>query len=219
MSPRADRSRTEEKPPSLSMVLSGGVGVVSVVVFVAALAFGTRVAEVAPGARLGIAASPGPAGMAVVVARCPSERVREVSLLGAPGVLLWRVVSAKGAIAERYVVGATTPPFATATEVQLSPPLPPGPLTAVVSLAGEAGDVVDQVVFEPSAVPGEGVLYQGGTVGTEDFEASGAGAADCAGPRGGLGLVTWLFVAAALGVVVTYLMMLMRYLDGRSRTP
>lgn len=219
MSRRADRSGTEQKPPSLSMVLSGGVGVVVVVGFVAALAFGTGIAEVAPGARLGIVAAPGPAGMAVVVPRCPSERVISVELQGPGGTPLWRVVSAKGAIAERYVVGAAASPFATVTEVELSAPPPAGPLTAVASLAGEAEDVTDSVGFEAAAVPAEGVLYQGSAIGTEEFEASAAAAADCAGPRGGLGLVTWLFVAAALGVVVTYLMMLMRYLEERRRTP
>ena len=198
------------------MVLSGGIGVVAVVVFVAALAFGTDIAEVAPGARLGIVPAEGPIGLAVLVPRCRSERVVGVELLDAEGAPLWRVASAKGAIDERYVVGAQEPPFATATEIELRTPLPSGPLTAVASMEGESLDATDRVTFDPSAVPADGVLYQGAAIGTEEFQAQAAGAADCGGTTGDLGYVTWLFVAAGLGVVVTYVMMLMRYLDGRT---
>lgn len=200
------------------MVLSGGVGVIAVVVFVTALAFGTGIAEVAPGARLGIVAAESPSGVAVLVPRCQSERVLSVELLGPDGVPLWRVTSAKGAIAERYVVGGEEPPFATVTAVELRTPLPRSPLTAVASLAGEPFDVTDRVAFDPSAVPADGVLYQGAAIGAEEFEAQAAAAANCGGPSGDLGFVTWLFVAAALGVVVTYVMMLMRYLEGRTPT-
>ncbi|CAN5143425.1 hypothetical protein BH24ACT1_BH24ACT1_01630 [soil metagenome] len=205
------------------MVLSGGVGVVAVVVFVTALAFGTEVAEVAPGARLGVVAveAPdpgGPVGLAVLVPRCQSERVTSVELLDAEGVALWRVASAKGAIDERYVVGEAEPPFPTVTEIELQTPQPPGPLTAVARLAGEPFDATDRVIFDPSVVPTEGVLYQGSVIGNEEFEAQAAVATDCGGPSGDLGLVTWVFIAAALGVVVTYVMLLMRYLEGRRST-
>lgn len=218
MSRLADPGRPEDRPPSLAMVLSGGVGVVAVVVFVAALAFGTDIAEVAPGARLGIVAAEEPVGMAVLVPRCTSERVVGVELLGPDGVVLWRVASAKGAIGERYVVGGEEPPFATVTDIELQTPLPPGPLTAAASLAGEPFDATDRVTFDPSAVPAEGVLYQGAAIGTDEFQAQAAGAADCGGPSGDLGLVTWAFVVAALGVVITYVMMLMRYIEGRTPT-
>jgi hypothetical protein len=216
MSPRTDTRRSGEDPPSLQMVLSGGVGVLAVVVFVAAVAFGARAGDVAPGARLGVTTAEGPAGLAVLVPRCQAERVVGVEVRDASGATLWRVTSDKGAIAERYVVGAPDPPFGSATEVALPAPPPSGALTAVASLAGEPFDATDQVTFDPSRVPAEGVLYQGATIGFEEFEAQAAGAAACAGPSGDLGLVTWLFVAAALGVVVTYLMMVGRYLDGRS---
>lgn len=200
------------------MVLSGGVGVLAVVVFVAALAFGARAVEVPQGARLGIVRGAGPAGLAVLVPRCAGERVVHVDLRDADDRLLWEVVSDKGAIDERYVVGAEAP-FATVTEVALEPPLPAGPLTATAALANGPGDITrasDRVTFDPSAVPADGVLYQGAVIGPDEFEARAAGAADCDGPSGDLGLVTWLFIAAALGVVVTYVMMVGRYLDGRS---
>ncbi|HEV2809094.1 MAG TPA: hypothetical protein VGV93_01685 [Acidimicrobiales bacterium] len=198
------------------MVLSGGVGVVAVVVFVTAMAFGTDIAEVAPGARLGIASDEGPIGLAVLVPRCRGERVVSVELLDADGTPLWRVASAKGAIDDRYVVGAEETPFATTTEIELHTPLPPGPLTAVASLDDESFDATDRVTFDPSAVPADGVLYQGAAIGTSEFRAQAAGAADCGGPTDDLGFVTWVFVAAGLGVVVTYLMMVMRYLRGRT---
>lgn len=198
------------------MVLSGGVGVVAVIVFVTALAFGTDIAEVATGARLGVVSAEGPIGLAVLVPRCRGERVVGVELLDADGAPLWRVASAKGAIDERYVIGAGQTPFATTTEIELRTPLPAGPLTAVASLDGESFDATDRVTFDPSAVPADGVLYQGATIGAGEFQAQAAGAADCSGTTDDLGLVTWLFVAAGLGVVVTYVMMLMRYLDGRT---
>jgi len=198
------------------MVLSGGVGVLAVVVFVAAVAFGARAGDVAPGARLGVTSAEGPAGLAVLVPRCQAQRVVGVEVRDAAGATLWRVASAKGAIAERYVVGSPDPPFATTTEVALPGPPPSGSLTAGATLAGEPFDATDHVTFDPSRVPAQGVLYRGAVIGFEEFEAQAAAAADCAGPSGGLGLVTWLFVAAGLGVVVTYLMMVGRYIDGRS---
>jgi hypothetical protein len=200
------------------MVVSGGVGVLAVVVFVAALAFGARAVDVAPGARLGVVSAEGPASLAVLVPRCQGERVVGVEVRDASGEARWAVASAKGAIAERYVVGAPEPPFGSSTEVALAGPPLSGPLTAVASLTGEPFDATDEVTFDRSAVPADGVLYQGAVIGPEEFEAQAAGAAECGGPSGNLGLVTWLFVAAALGVVVTYLMMVGRYLDGRSPT-
>ena len=216
MSRPAESRRSGDKPPSLQMVLSGGVGVVAVVVFVTALAFGTDIAEVAPGARLGIVSAEGPIGLAVLVPRCRGERVVSVELLDADGAPLWRLSSAKGAIDERYVVGAGETPFATTTDIELRTPLPSGPLTAVASLDGDSVDATDRVTFDRAAVPADGVLYQGAAIGTGEFEAQAAGAADCNGPTDAPGFVTWLFVAAGLGVVVTYVMMLMRYLDGRT---
>jgi len=199
------------------MVVSGGVGVVAVVAFVSAVAFGAQVGDVAPGARLGLTGADGPLGLALLVPRCQSERVLSVELRDPEGTVVWRVVSEKGAIEERYVIGAGDVPFATDTDVRLDAPLPPGELTAAVSLSGDGGEVRDWVGFDPASVPADGVLYQGTPVPPREFEAQAAAAADCGAPGRRLGLVTWMFVAAALGVVVTYVMMLGRYLDGRSK--
>lgn len=199
------------------MVLSGGVGVLAVVVFVAALAFGTEVENAPPGARLGVTAADGPAGVAVLVPRCRDERVRSVEVRGPDGGTRWRITARKGSIDERYVVGAPEAPFGFVTDVGLEGRLGPG-ATAVVELTGDRFDSVDRVPFEPGAAPADGVLHQGDVVTAESFEARAAGAADCAEDRE-LGLVTWLFVAAAAGVVVTYGMMVVRYWKGRSSSP
>lgn len=200
------------------MVLSGGVGVLAVVAFVAALAFGAQVSEPPPGARLGLVAAAGPAGATLVVPRCRADRVVRVEVQAAAGSTLWRIVSPKGSIDERYVVGAD-PPFGFVVEVAAPVPLPPGPLTATVALTGEPFDGVDEVTFDPSDVPPTGVRYRGRNVDAAEFEAQAAAAADCQGGTREIGLVTWLFVAAAIGVVVTYVMMVVRYFKGRTRRP
>lgn len=197
------------------MVLSGGAGVVAVVIFVAALAFGAEAESPAPGSRLGIAKAAGPAGLAILIPRCRSERVTRVEVRSINDVALWRVVSRKGSIDERFVVGAESVPLGFATDVALAGPLPAGPSVAVAELAGEPSDTADRATFEPGAVPAEGVLYQGRAVNGDAFQAQAASAADCGGSGRGLGLVTWLFMVAAATVVVTYGMMVVRYWRGR----
>ncbi|MDP8953673.1 MAG: hypothetical protein M3N37_01905 [Actinomycetota bacterium] len=218
MSRRGELRRSEDEPPSLQVVLSGGVGVLAVVVFVTALAFGTEVGDPPSGARLGVVAAAGPAGAAIAVPRCRAERVVRVEVRQVDGPTLWRVVSPKGSIDERYVVGSGDPPFGFVVDVPAPVPLPPGPLTAVVALAGEPFDDVDEVTFDPAEVPASGVRYRGRDVDMATFDAHAAAAADCQEPGRDLGLVTWAFVAAALGVVVSYAMMVRRYLRGRART-
>lgn len=203
------------------MVLSGGVGVVAVVVFVAAVALGAEMADPPPGARLGLTAAEGPAALALLVPRCHSERVTSVEVRSSDDVVLWRIRSRKGSIDERYVVGAEDPPLGFVTEVSLNGPPPTGKapgeaVTAVVEVAGEASDTTDQVRFRPAEVPQEGVLHQGVVIGPKRFEARAAAAADCQPGGRHLGLATWLFVTAAAAVVVTYVMMVVRYLTGRS---
>jgi hypothetical protein len=209
--------RGDGDPPSLAVVLAGGVGVVAVVAFVAAVALGAQVSDWPPGARLAVAADEGPAGLAVLVPRCRSERVTRVELRLAGGdEALWRITAGKGSIDERYVVGAGEP-LGFVTEVALRSPLPPAPLEVVAHLTrdGPAG-VVDWAVFDPRAVPPDGVLYLGDPVAAEVFEAGAAGAAACPESSREVGLVTWLFVAAAAGVVVTYVSMVVRYWRGRA---
>jgi hypothetical protein len=128
------------------------------------------------------------------------------------------MVSVKGSIEERYVLAALDAPFGFGVDLPAPRPLPPGPVTAVVALDGEPFDDVDEVSFDPVAVPVTGVRYQSLDVETDVFEAQAAAAADCQAPGRDLGLVTWVFVAAALGVVVTYVMMVTRYLKGRQRS-
>ena len=208
--------RDDGGPPSLSMVLSGGVGVAAMVAFVAAVALGADLKQPPAGARLAVTAAEGPAGLAVLVPRCRSERVTRVELRAAGGSALWRISARKGSIDERYVVGADAP-LGFVTEVPLRSSPPPGPLEVVTHVAGGgSADVVDRVVFDPGAVPSGGVLYQGDAVEPAAFEAGAAAAADCAEAGRGLGLVTWLFAAAATGVVITYVAMVVRYWKGRS---
>ncbi len=199
------------------MVLSGGVGVIAVVVFVAALAVGAEAKTPPPGARLGVAATDAPPGLAVLVPRCRSERVVRIEVRSAGDVVRWRIVSRKGSIDERYPVGADVAPFGFVTEVPLVEPLPGGSLLAVAELAGEPSGAVDRVNFDPGAVPDDGVLYQGRAIADGAFFSQAAAAADCGGSGRDLGLVTWLFVVAAAAVVLTYVMMVMRYWKDRRR--
>lgn len=215
MADRPDPGRAQGGPPTLQMVLSGGVGVFAVIAFVAALALGSEVKDAPPGARLGVTAAEGPAGLAVLAPRCRDERVRRVELRSADDVPRWRITARKGSIDERYVVGAAEVPLGFVTEVTLEGPLATGPVTVEVELAGERFDSIDRIRLDPTAVPAEGVLHQGEVVGLAGFEARASAAADCAEGRE-LGLVTWLFVAAAIGVVVTYGMMVARFWKGRS---
>jgi hypothetical protein len=212
--------RGDVDPPSLAVVVAGGVGVAAVVAFVAAVALGAQVSDWPPGARLAVAADEGPAGLAVLVPRCRSERVTRVELRLAGGdEALWRITAGKGSIDERYVVGAAAP-LGFVTEVALRPPLPPAPLEVVAHLTRDGpADVVDWAVFDPRAVPPDGVLYQGHPVEPEVFQAGAAAAAACPESSRDLGLVTWLFGAAAAGVVAAYVAMVVRYWKSRSSGP
>ncbi len=215
MARRPDGRRGAPEPPTPQVLLSGGLGVFAVVVFVAALVFGVQVENPPPGARLGITSSAGPAGVAVLVPRCRSERVTGVELRSGAGSTLWRIAARKGSIDERYVVGAESAPFGFTVEVPFAPPLPEGPLSVVARLDGEPFDSVDRVDFTQADIPPEGVLHLGDVVEPASFEARAGAAADCQGPGRDLGLVNLVFVAAAAGVVVTYLMMVKRYFTSR----
>ena len=215
MARRRAETRRGVEPPTPQVLLSGGLGVVAVVVFVAALVFGIEVTDPPSGGRLGITSSAGPAGIAVLVPRCRAERVTVVELRDAADVTLWRIAARKGSIDERYVVGAEAPPFGFDVEVPFAPALPPGPLTVVAQLEGEPFDRVDRVEFAPAQVPAEGVLHLGEVVEPPAFEARAVAAADCQGSSGDLGLVNVVFIVAAAGVVVTYLMMVGRYIKSR----
>lgn len=212
---RSENRRAGTEPPTPQVLLSGGLGVFAVVVFVAALVFGIEVTNPPPGGRLGVTSSAGPAGIAVLVPRCRAERVTVVELRDADDAALWRIVARKGSIDERYVVGAETPPFGFDVEVPFTPPLPPALLTVVAQLEGEPFDSVDQVDFVAEEVPADGVLHLGEVVEPPAFEARAAAAADCQGSSDDLGLVNVVFIVAAAGVVVTYLLMVGRFVRSR----
>lgn len=198
------------------MLLSGGLGVFAVVAFVVALVFGVEVTNPPPGSRLGLTSSAGPAGVALLVPRCRSERVTAVELRTADDTL-WRIAARKGSIDERYVVGTEDGPFGFLVEEPFAPPLPDGRLTLLAFLEGEPFDTVDRLEFSAGDVPADGVFHLGEVVDRATFEARAVAAANCQGPGRDLGLVNSLFVLAAAGVVVTYLMMVGRYLRSRWR--
>lgn len=171
------------------MLVAGGLGVLVVVGFVAAVVFGGA-ARTQPGDRVALVEN---AGQLVVVAgRCEDERVTAVEL-GAPGgPTLWRIASQKGSITRRYVVGAEPLPVGFTTVAPLQP-LPLGDLEVSVEIDGT---IVDrEVVAQPAPQTGE-VL------------------APC-GRSQRLGAVSILFVAGALLVVLAYAAMVQRWLQGR----
>jgi peptidoglycan/xylan/chitin deacetylase (PgdA/CDA1 family) len=129
----------------LGVLVTGGIGVLVVVAFVAAIALG-RDSVPGPGDRLAVVHGEGPVGLAVLAARCPDERVKAVEVRVPDGAPLWRIVSDKGTIDRVFVIGAEPPPFfATQTSLQ---PFPPGELEAEVTI----DDIVDRERFDPAAV-------------------------------------------------------------------
>jgi hypothetical protein len=171
------------------MVLTGGIGVLVVVAFVAAVAFG-RDTTVEPGDRIAVVPLVGsPTGFEVLVGRCQDERVRAVELRAPDGPALWRIESAKGGIDRSFIVGEHPPPFGFATVRQLVP-LPPGVLEVDVTV----DDTVDARQFDPT-----------------HLETSGSVGAPC-GPRD-IGIVPLVFALGAAGVVLAYGAMVRRFLQ------
>lgn len=203
-------------PPSLAMVAAGGVGVLVVVAFVAAIAVGGRTAAPGPGARVGVARADAEGALAVFVPRCEDDRVKIVEVAVDGGAALWRITSRKGSIDERYEAGAEPPPLGFDVEVPLEVPLPSDiPLIATVSVDGEEEEVRDRIAFSTAAVPAEGVLYRGGVVSVGSFQARALSAAACRESRSDLGLTTIAFGLGALVVVGTYGLMVRRWWRGR----
>lgn len=201
-------------PPSLAMVAAGGVGVLVVIAFVAAVALGGRATAAGPGERLGIGRADAEGALAVFVPRCRDDRVKVVEVTGAGGDVLWRITSRKGSIDERYEVGADAP-LGFDVEVPLGSPLPDVPLVAAVGVDGEAGEVRDQLDFSPGAVPEEGVVTAGGDAGVASFQGRAIAAARCPESRSDVGLTTVVFTLGALLVVASYLVLVSRWWRGR----
>lgn len=169
------------------MLVIGGIGVLVVLAFVAAVALG-RQARTEPGDRVRVAANVEPGRPPVVfVGRCPDERVRAVEVRVPDGETLWRVESARGTVNRAFVIGDEPPPFfETVVEGR---PLPEGELEAEV----QVDDIVDRERFDPAA------LERGGGIGVA------CGDSD-------LGLVPLLFLVGAAGVLGGYVSMVARYL-------
>lgn len=168
------------------MVVTGGIGVLVVIAFVAAVVLG-REGEPQPGDRVAVVRDNG--AVEVLAARCDDERVRAVAVQDRAGRDLWRVVSEKGTIDRRFVVGGEPPPFFE-TVVPMDDPLPPsGLLVAEVTV----DDEVDARPFDPAHL--------------DDSDGFGL---SCDGD--GIGLVGVLFTAGAAGVCAAYGAMVARYL-------
>jgi hypothetical protein len=171
--------------PSLGIIVTGGIGVLVVIAFVAGVLLG-RTGEAEPGDRVGIGRTDD-GTLVVFAARCEDERVRAVEVRTPGGPPAWRIESDKGTIDRRFVVGAEPPAFF-ATRVALDGPLPDGVLEAEVTI----DDVVDARPFDPAAL--------------EDGESFGVSCDD-----GDLGLVPIVFVLGAMGVIGAYLAMVARF--------
>ena len=173
------------------MVLTGGIGVLVVVAFVAAVAFG-RGTTVKPGDRIAVVPLKGsPAGFEILVGRCEDERVRSVEVDADGGQPLWRIESTKGGIDRSFIVGQDPPPFSFRTTTKLTS-RPTGPLVASVLV----DDATDARPFDPA-----------------HLSTSGAVGAPC-GQRD-IGIVPLLFVLGGAGVVIAYGAMVRRFLTAR----
>jgi hypothetical protein len=184
--------------PSLGVVLAGGFGVVVVVAFVAAVAFGAR-SRSTPGAHVDVVRGSGPAGMVVLAGRCTEQRVTGVVVRNAGGSILWQVSSAKGSIERRYVVGGDPPlGFSTVTPLRTRPA---GRLLAEVHFDRDGAATSDVHAFDSSKVTSSRVTL-------------GDAAPPCAATEGP-GATAWLFAVGAAFVVAGYVGMLLRFVRGR----
>ena len=174
--------------PSLGVLVTGGIGVLVVVTFVAAVVLG-RSERVETGDRVAVAPSAEPGMLpAVFVGRCEDERVRSVQVRIPDGPILWRIESDKGTIDRAFVIGGTPPAFFATAVALRDGVLPSGTLDAVV----QVDDVVDHELFDVASLePGEGV-------GVSCGERS-------------LGLVAVVFILGAIGVAAAYASMVLRF--------
>lgn len=186
MSRRADR-------PSLLVVAASGFGVLVVLAFVLAVGFGGGTRST-PGELVRVVQADGPAGMAVLAGRCLDERVADVTLLGEDGAVMWRIVSRKGSIERRFVVGGEAP--LGFDVVQPLTGTPGGTVWAEVTFRRDGEESTDARSVAVADLPVQG-------------EALGAGAPACGGDEGA-GATAILFAVAAAFVVAGYVGMLLR---------
>ena len=204
----------QEAPPSLAMVAAGGVGVLVVIAFVAAVAIGGRTTAAGPGERVGVGRADAEGALAVFVPRCRDDRVTLVEVGIQDGSTLWRIASRKGSIDERYVVGADAP-LGFEVDVPLTGGVPEGPLLASVVVDGDEGEVRDGIAFRAAELPAEGVRTAGGDLGLDSFQGRALAAARCPESRSDLGLTTIVFGLGGLLVVASYGLMVSRWWRGR----
>lgn len=172
--------------PSLGVVLAGGIGVLAIVAFVAALALGGG-SERTPGEKVALLRTD--AGLEVLAGRCRDERVVAVEVRAGDEVR-WRVESDKGSIERRFPVGGE-PPFGFRAAVPLEGPLPDEVVVAA-TFDGPDGELTDAALLAPGA---------------------GVDLGEAAPPCGGsveVGATVLLFAAAAALVVGGYVVMVAR---------
>lgn len=175
--------------PSTGVVVAGGIGVLVVLAFVAALALGGG-SRSTPGERVALVSAEG--GAEVLAGRCRDQRVVAVEVRDGPTVR-WRIESVKGSIDRRYPVGGA-PPLGFTTAVPLEGDLPPV-VTVEATFDGPDGEERD-AALRPVSAPEDVTL------------------GDVAPPCGGsvdLGATVILFAAAAALVVGGYAVMLTRF--------
>lgn len=181
--------RPDPTVPTLTVVVTGGVGVLVVIAFVAAVAFG-RDGSVGPGDRIAVVRSGGPAKLSVLVGRCEDERVDAVEVAQPGGATLWRIESADGGITRRFVVGDDPPPFGFLQVVKLG-----DDLRGTYAVNAQIDGVVDTESFD-----------------TARLDQETAPRAPCGNDFGAVAIV---FIIGAFGVVIAYVVMVRRYLSAR----
>lgn len=179
--------------PSLLVLAAGGFGVLVVLAFVIAVGFGATSRSI-PGELVRVVRADGPAGMAVLAGRCLDQRVGAVTVLGEDDGVLWRIVSRKGSIERRFVVGGDAP-----LGFEVARPLvgrPAGMVRAEVSFVRDGEESTDARSVRIADLPGPG-------------DALRAGPPACGGDEGP-GATAILFAVAAAFVVAGYVGMLVR---------
>ncbi len=199
------------------MVAAGGVGVLVVIAFVAAVALGGRTTAAGPGERVGVGRADEGGALAVFVPRCQDDRVTLVQVGLEGGATLWRIASRKGSIDERYEVGAEAP-LGFEVEVPLTERIPDEALRVTVVVDGDGGEVADEIAFRSVEVPAEGVRTAGGDISLPSFQGRALAAARCPESRSELGLTTVVFGLGGLLVVASYGLMVSRWWRGRRAT-
>lgn len=179
--------------PSLLVVAAGGFGVLVVLAFVLAVGLGGGTRST-PGELVRVVRSDGPAGMAVLAGRCLDQRVTDVTVLDEADAVVWRIVSRKGSIERRYVVGGGAPLGFDVVQPLTGPPT--GTVRAEVTFRRDGEETTDARSVRVADLPEQGAALA-------------EGAPACGGDEGAGGTAV-LFAVAAAFVVAGYGAMLLR---------